>query len=319
MKNSHNQNKICIILNPHADKGRAFKKMTLIESSCDKYNLSYEIKLTQGPLDAIKLAKEAVFLGFSTIVSAGGDGTVNEVVDGIVKGIREKHLSFASFPVLGIIPIGRGNDFAFSAGIPRNVDKAVELISHDLWSSTDYGELIGGRFEDGRCFLNGVGIGFEPLVNFIASDFKRVHGMASYLLGFFKVLMNYPKPNKIFIRIDDEKEFTVYTQQLSVCNGRRMGSMFMMGPLASIDDGVLDMVYANKPLKGGQISLLALRFFKGTQLNSPHFSLLRGKKMTLRTETPELVCHTDGEEVSRGCDSIKIQLYPGELKCIRNA
>lgn len=318
MTQTHNENTICIILNPHADKGRALIKRAQIESSCKRFHLSYKIKLTSGPLDAINIAKDAVLAGYKTIVSAGGDGTANEVADGMVRGIREKGLSFASSPVLGIIPVGRGNDFAFTAKIPHNVEKAIELISQQEWSSTDYGELVGGRFEEGRCFLNGVGIGFEPLVNFVASDFKRVHGMASYLLGFMKVMLHYPKPSKIFISVDDEKEFTLETQQLSVCNGRRMGSMFIMGPVASIDDGVLDMVYANKPLRGGQIVLLALRFFKGTQLKTSHFSMIRGKKVTLRATQPSLVCHTDGEEVSRGCESIDIQLFPGELKCIRN-
>ncbi len=317
MTQTEYEDKICIILNPHADKGRALAKRAQIESSCKKYNLSYEIKLTLGPLDAIRIAKEAVLSGYKTIVSAGGDGTANEVVDGLIRGVREKKLSFASSPVFGIIPIGRGNDFSYTAKIPFNIEKAVELISQQEWSSTDYGELVGGRFDEGRCFLNGVGIGFEPLVNFVASDFKKVHGMASYLLGFLKVMLHYPKPTKIFITVDDE-EFVLKTQQLSVCNGRRMGSMFIMGPRASIDDGVLDMVYANKPLRGGQILLLALRFFKGTQLKTPHFSMKRGKKVTLRALEPTLVCHADGEEVSRGCESVDIKLFPGELKCIRN-
>jgi YegS/Rv2252/BmrU family lipid kinase len=318
MTQSTNEDSICIILNPHADKGRALKKRAHIESLCDKYHLTYEIRLTTGPLDAIDIAKEAVLSGFNTIISAGGDGTANEVLDGMVRGIREKGLSFATSPVFGIIPIGRGNDFSFSAGIPRNIEDAIELISREEWSSTDYGELFGGRFEEGRCFLNGVGIGFEPLVNFVASDFKRIHGMASYFLGVVQVMLHYPKATKIFVTVDDE-EFTVETQQLSVCNGRRMGSMFIMGPVASVDDGVFDMVYANKPLTGMQILLLALRFFKGTQLKTPHFSLLRGKKVTLRAKEATLVCHTDGEEVSRGCESIVIQLFPGELKCLRNA
>ena len=317
MTQNTNAGSICIILNPQADKGRALNKRALIESSCKKFNLSYKIELTSGPLDAIQLAKQATLDGFSIIASAGGDGTANEVADGMVRGIREKGLSFAASPVIGIIPVGRGNDFAFTANIPHDVEKAIELISQEEWSSTDYGEVVGGRFQEGRCFLNGVGIGFEPSVNFVASDFKRVHGMASYLLGLIKVMMHSPKATKISAIIDD-KEIIIETQQLSVCNGRRMGSMFIMGPKASIDDGVFDIVYANKPLKSGQILLLALRFFKGTQLKTPHFSMLRGKKVTLRAAEPTLVCHTDGEEVSRGCDLIEIQLFPGELKCIRN-
>ncbi len=318
MASLHNTPSLCIILNPNADKGRARDKQGKIEAVCKKYNLSYKLVLTEGPLDAIELAKQAVFDGFPTIVAAGGDGTVNEVTDGVVRGIREKKLSFAQAPVLGLIPIGRGNDFAFSAHIPQSIEKAIELISLEQWSATDYGELTGGRFDKGRCFLNGVGIGFEPLVNFVASDFKKIHGMASYLMGFVKVMLNYPKAIPISVVLDSSDTIQVETQQLSVCNGRRMGSIFIMGPKAVIDDGLLDVVYANKPLKGREIVALATRFFKGTQLKTPHFSLVRAAKVTLKTLENRLVCHADGEEVSRGCNQIDIQLFPGELKFLRN-
>ena len=309
---------LCIILNPNADKGRAREKQSMIESICKKHNLSFSLVLTEGPLDAINLAKKAVIEGYPTIIAAGGDGTVNEVTDGVVRGIREKKLSFAQSPVLGVIPIGRGNDFAFTAKIPQSIEKAIELISLEQWSATDYGELTGGRFEKGRCFLNGVGIGFEPLVNFAASDLTRVSGMASYLLGFLKVMIHYPKATPISVVLDSSDTIDIETQQLSVCNGRRMGAVFIMGPKAKIDDGLLDVVYANKPLRIGQIIVLAMRFFKGTQLKTSHFSLVRAAKVSLKTTENRLVCHADGEEVSRGCNQIDIQLFPGELKFLRN-
>ncbi|MDC7244782.1 MAG: diacylglycerol kinase family protein [Sphaerochaetaceae bacterium] len=318
MASLHHTPPLCIILNPNADKGRAGRKQKKIEALCKTYGLSYTILLTKKPLDAINLAKQAVLDGYSTIVAAGGDGTVNEVADGVVRGIRERKLSYARSPVVGLIPIGRGNDFAYSAHVPRSIEKAVELISMEMWNATDYGELIGGRYESGRCFLNGVGIGFEPLVNFMASDFKRIHGMASYLAGFIKVMMNYPKAISVKMVLDSSDTIEIETQQLSFCNGRRMGSMFIMGPQASIDDGLIDVVYANRPLKGREIVRLALRFFKGTQLRSAEFSMKRAQSVTITTADNSIVCHADGEEVSRGCDQIEVRLFPGELKFLRN-
>lgn len=308
---------IFIILNPRAAKGRALRQRQAIESYFSKENIAVQLVLTEKPLDAVQLAREAVLKGFKTIVAAGGDGTLNEVVDGVVRATRELGLTKIDSPVVGLIPIGRGNDFAYFAKIPKNVKKACALIANANWNALDYGELFGGNFPEGRCFINGVGIGIEPMVNFIASDFKRISGMLSYLLGFIKVLMHFPDPMRVTIRNGSE-EFVCDTQQISLCNGRRMGSMFIMGPEAELDDGLLDVVYANKPVKKNEIMRYALRFFVGSQLKTERFSLFRSTDVTITAQDEILVCHADGEEVSRACRSISVRLFPGELKFIRN-
>lgn len=273
---------------------------------------------TGQPLDAVEQARKATHSGKRLIVAAGGDGTVNEVVEGVVRASRELGLSFEHMPVIGILPIGRGNDFAYSAGIPRNIASACALIAKGVWRAIDYGEVFGGRFPNGRCFVNGVGIGFEPLVNFVASDFKRIGGMLSYLAGFIKVLFNYPEAVEVVIE-SGESSFVCETQQISVCNGRRMGSAFIMGPQARLDDGLLDVVYANKPINGREIIRYAMRFFSGSQLKTDRFSLFRTTSVKISAQTDALACHADGEEVSRGCRSIAVQLYGGGLKLIGNS
>jgi diacylglycerol kinase family enzyme len=140
--------------------------------------------------------------------------------------------------------------------------------------------------------------------------------MLSYLLGFLKILVHYPQP--VHIKIETENEsFFCDTQQLSLCNGRRMGSAFIMGPYAELDDGLLDVVYANKPIAGKHILRYAIRFFSGSQLKTDRFSLIRAQRVTISSEQDDLVCHTDGEEVSRGCRSITVNLHPGKLKLLK--
>ncbi len=318
MKNGTAQMSVYIVLNPNADKGGASRKRRQIEDAFTKHGIHYVIQETNGPLDAIGFARAAVEEGYRTIVAAGGDGTANEVVDGLIRGVRELSPDDSSAPRMGIIPVGRGNDFAFTAGIPTSIEEAVALIASGVSSPVDYGEVTGGRFPEGRCFLNGVGIGFEPMVNFYASDFKHVTGLASYVLALVKVIINYPRAARLDVLIDDSEQKVFETQQLSICNGRRMGAAFIMGPQAVIDDGYLDVVYANKPLSLTQILRLVLRFFKGTQLSTPHFSMIRVKKIVLKNKNSEILCHTDGEEVSRGCDRIEVQIYPGGVNFIRN-
>lgn len=307
---------IFIVLNPNAAKGRALSQRAAIEDYFASNRIPVRMVLTERPLEAIGLAKEAVLSGYRTVVAAGGDGTINEVVDGVVRATRELGLSAEEAPLVGLIPIGRGNDFAFFAKIPKTVEDACKLIASKKWKAIDYGEVTGGRFPEGRCFVNGVGIGFEPLVNFVASDFKKISGMLSYLFGFLKIMVHYPAP--ILVEIASEHgSFACSTQQISICNGRRMGSMFIMGPNAELDDGLLDVVYANKPIKGREILKYAVRFFSGSQLKTDRFSSFRATGVTVTAPTDSLPCHTDGEEVSRGCRSISVKLFPAGVKFIR--
>lgn len=319
MSKSDHKPEMFIILNPHAAKGKALTHRATIDRYFTNKNIPFTMSLTERPFQAIELAREAVLSGYRTVVAAGGDGTVNEVVDGVVKASRELGLSFEGSPVVGLLPIGRGNDFAKVAGIPKDLDAACELLTSQSWKAIDYGELYGGRFPEGRCFINGVGIGFEPMVNFVASEFKRVSGMLSYLLGFVKILFHYPAPVNLSITTE-QGSVSCSTQQISLCNGRRMGSVFIMAPEAELDDALLDIVYANRPIAGWEILRYAIKFLSGSQLRTERFSMIRAAEVVVSTDDGKesLVCHTDGEAVSRGCNSIKVILHPGALKLIRN-
>ncbi len=307
---------LLIILNPNAAKGGALKHRQAIEEYFASRDIPYKLVLTKQPLDGIEIAKKGTLEGYKTVVAAGGDGTLNEVVDGITRGMREGEIKPEDSPVVGQIPIGRGNDFAFAAHIPRKVEEACALIAEGKWYPTDYGELFGGKFPEGRCFINGVGVGVEPTVNFIASDFKRVGGMLSYFLAFIKMLKRFPLPVKLNIK-SAEKTFEVESQQLSICNGRRMGSAFIMGPNAIIDDGKLDIVYANGPIKRRSILKYVFKFFSGTQLKTERFSQFLTTEITVEANGDLLPVHCDGEEVSRGCNFLKVVLFPKGVKIIR--
>jgi len=310
------QTKAFIILNPNAAKGKARSAQKSIADCFSRNNHPHEIFLTGEPLHAIDLARKAVLDGYKLIVAAGGDGTLNEVVDGVMRTSKEQGLLPQDMPLIGVLPVGRGNDFAYIAKIPKDIGKACDLIMQQKWIPTDCGELFGGKYPSGRYFINGVGLGFEPLVNFVASDFKRISGMLSYLMGLFKVMMRYPKPLKVTLE-SDVGTFTCDTQQISVCNGRRMGSMFLMGPEAEIDDGLLDVVYANTEIKGHEILWYAVKFLRGSQIKSPRFSSFKARNIKIKA-SGLLACHADGEEISRGCEAVSIELYPASVKLIRN-
>ncbi len=301
--------KLFILLNPHAAKGRGIVRKKEILNLFDQGGYEATVVMTEKGNGASTLAYQATLEGWPTIIAAGGDGTVNEVVDGILRAVTEKQIPS---PNLGILPVGRGNDFAWGMGIPLDLRKASDLIIAGKTHTIDAGITYGGNYPKGRYFVNGQGMGFEPLVNFIASDFKHVSGTLSYVLALIKILIDHPKPFNVQLTLDGETQY-VQTQQLSICNGRRMGGAFLMGPGALFDDGFFDVVFANRPIKSAKLLLIALKFFKGTQVSLPLFSVVRAKSVKLVSENNPMPVHVDGEEVSKGCMQFSTELLPSVL------
>lgn len=303
-----------IILNPRAAKGLASRKEGIITSYLKDHGWKACIQRTDGPSAGIRLARQAVREGRPLIVAAGGDGTVNEVVDGIYQEDNAQGGGL-KLPRFGVIPIGRGNDFAYAAGIPVNTSEACAKLVHGSVKDMDVGIVKGGNYPEGRCFVNGVGIGFEPLVNFRAMEFKHINGMPSYVLGLLKVLARYPRPERIRITLD-QNEYEVETQQISICNGRRMGSAFLMGPEAKLDDGLFDVIFARKPFKGFEIVRMVTLFLGGTQIRHPSFHFERSTTVAISTDDPVLPVHADGEVISYGCNEISAQISGKKLEII---
>jgi len=163
-----------IIFNPIAGKGVALKNRERIEELLKSYALDYDLVLTDYPEHAILLARQAAEDGFDYVIAAGGDGTANETINGLMQA-REK---LGRAPVMGIIPVGRGNDFSFGANIPQDVDEACALLASVPRKWIDIGRITGGVQENGLYFGNGVGIGFDAVVGFVAAK-SRLTGMLS--------------------------------------------------------------------------------------------------------------------------------------------
>jgi YegS/Rv2252/BmrU family lipid kinase len=303
------ENELVVVLNPHAAKGKAMGKQEKIVRYLRAGGFSCTVTRTEKEGDATRFAYDAVASGVGTIVAAGGDGTVNEVANGMLRSARDHSLPV---PALGVVPIGRGNDFAWTMGIPVSIRKACAIIVAGKKRIIDAGFSRGGNYPDGRYFVNGEGIGFEPLVNFTASGFRHVSGTLSYVLALGCILIHYPAPMRLRLTVDG-KESVVETQQVSICNGRRMGSAFLMGPDAVVDDGLFDIVYANRPIRNSRLLPVALHFFNGSQVRLPSFSVVRGTSVSLVSEDNPMPVHVDGEEISRSCMEICVELVPKTL------
>lgn len=302
--------KLWIILNPTAGKGKAEKQLPKIESFLKKQGQNFEIILTKKPGDGLDLARNLPLAEGDITVAAGGDGTCNEVANGLFT----RASGFKEPPILGLLPVGRGNDFASTPEIPEDPEKALEIILKCKIRSLDLGFVKGGFFPQGRYFVNGVGIGFDTKVGFEAAKMKIKSGF-SYTAGAIINLVRFDPSPVLLIRYGDN-EVKLPAVIVSVMNGRRMGGSFFMGPHALLDDGELDICYARHPSSRGKLINLFFHYPKGTQEECEGVSTGRASKFQLSALEGGMAAHCDGETVCYEGKELEISCVPGALRLI---
>ncbi len=302
--------KALLIYNPTAEKGYAAQKLPQIKSLLEAAGMEYDLVTTQRHGHAIDLAKQAVSDGYSLVIAAGGDGTVNEVVNGLMLG----KVNGNGRPALGVLPIGRGNDFAFGVGIPLGLEDAVKVLAAGQRRTIDIGRFSGGDYPDGRYFANGVGMGFDTVVGFEAEKIKRLKGAASYLVALVRTIFLYSKA-PVYEVVLDSGTLNQPFLMISVMNGCRMGGTFYMAPNSNPSDDTFDLCLAgNVP----QIKILPLaaKFLNGSQEGHPAVSMVRSRKISVRAVEGTIPAHADGETICTAGKALDIELIPASLDVV---
>ena len=302
--------KLWIILNPAAGKGKAAKQYPKIDGFLRAGGLKFEIIQTKGPGDAIEIARNLPSDTDDVIVAAGGDGTCNEVINGLLT----RKTAPARPPVFWTLPVGRGNDFSSTPGIPEDVDKALEVLVSGKPRSLDVGLVRGGVFPNGRYFVNGVGIGFDTKVGFDAAKMKIKSGLA-YMLGAIINMIRYDPSPVLQIRYDNN-EMILPAVICSIMNGRRMGGSFFMGPNAVLDDGLFDICAARRPPSRLGLISLFVNYPKGTQAKCKGVYMHRAVKFHLTALEGSMAAHCDGETICYEGKELEISCIPGALRFI---
>ncbi len=298
-----------IIFNPTAGKGIALKNRDRIEELLRQYELEYDLVATQYPQHATQLARQAAEEGYDFVIAVGGDGTANEVLNGIMQA-RENG---SPVPVLGIIPVGRGNDFAFGANIPVDVDEACGLLASQPRKWIDIGKISGGFYPSGLYFGNGIGIGFDAMVGFVAARMKLT-GMLSYLVAALETIFIYYKSPVVQVTLDNGS-YTLPALMVSVMNGKRMGGGFMMAPQAQVDDGEFNLSMVREVPQFAMFGLIA-KFMKGTHASDPAVTIARSQSVHVTALKGTLPCHADGNTVCEEGQELSIESIPRALEII---
>lgn len=298
-----------VIVNPTSNRGYGLESIPLIEKYLNHRQIDFTIIQTQYPGHAIELAGKAVKES-DVIVSAGGDGTANEVINGLL----QTGISYDKRPVMGVLPVGRGNDFAYSMGIPMNLEEACNCLADHITKPIDIGIAYGDNFPNGRYFGNGVGAGFDAVVGFEALKMKRLKGFASYIVAALKTIFIYYRVPELEI-VTDTETLQINALMVSIMNGIRMGGGFFMAPMGDPSDNHFDLCCVRSVSKFGTFPLIS-KFMKGTQGNDPAVTFLKAKKVTIRAVKGSIPAHADGETVCTAGSEIRVELLPHQIQLI---
>lgn len=286
-----------LIVNPAAGGGRLAREWPRIEHRLRDRGLTSPVVETNAPNHATDLAQRALEDGVETVVSVGGDGTMCEVIAGMVRVGRG---------TLGILPLGTGNDAAGTLGIPVELDAATDILVAGETRSVD---LI--RIGD-RVALNAIGIGLLGDINTRAVRLKRVRGIAAYLAAALASLCTFrsPKVRLSSAEIDLEEEMTV----LAVHGGPTTGGGFKLAPGADPTDGLMDICFVGRlPLLSRPRRLVAA--LRGTLGSLPRSQTFRLPAFTLQFESP-IPCHLDGNVWQLDPPRIDVEVLPRAIKVL---
>lgn len=239
-------NKWLVIVNPAASIGKCGKDWPEIQQILTNEGFDFDAILTTHPGHAIDLVKENISeKGYKKIISIGGDGTNNEVINGI---FSQEHIPTNEI-IMGVIPVGTGNDWIRTFDIPMEYDKAIQIIKAENTFAHDIGKLT--YYNDGdpkiRFFLNASGTGLDEMVCNTTNIMKRngKGGTIRYLISLVKCLLTY-KITHIKLTIDDVMVFDDYILNLSIGNCRFNGGGMMTMPNAIPNDGLFDVTVIKK-------------------------------------------------------------------------
>lgn len=293
-----------IILNPEAGRGRARFIFSSLIDYLHKKEIAFQLESTNAPGHAKDIAFRMKD-NYKIILAAGGDGTINEVTEGIV----------GSRTALAILPIGSGNDFNKMIGVPKKVNQVINIIINGRKKLHDLGQICfwnSNGEKKRRYFINTLGIGLDAEIADEAKKIKLLRGLPLYLLAALKALRKH-SPNEYKIK-EGKRTWTEKAFLICIGNGRFEGGGFKLLPHAVLNDSCLDMcVIRNMSIL--KAFKLVPYLIKGTHKNVNKISMWKSKQIEIESSRP-FVIHGDGEVLTSNAVRVKVELSPKRINVI---
>jgi len=304
-----------VIVNPAAGRGRAERLWPAVEQALRDAGVAFDIATTRAPEEAVGLAQRAAG-EYAAVIAAGGDGTVHEVVNGLLSAAQGGPAA-----ALGVLPLGSGDDFAKmippQAAIGARALEwraAVAIIARGETRRFDAGQIDAGDLVGSvrrRYFANGMDLGFgaQGAANAAAMP-KWLKGRAAYFGALARTLVGYPRL-RLRLSCDDAPPETREATIAAVMNGRCFGGSFWVCPDAQADDGRLDVMLADAL---GRCAILALvpKVMRGSHTRHPRVRMLRARRIAFESEAP-LAVEADGELPFTAARRVVVSVLPGAL------
>lgn len=301
-----------VIVNPNAGRGRGLKDWSTISSLLNKYNISFHAEFTKARKHAIALTSSGIEKGYRNIIAVGGDGTMNEVVNGCF----DQKVCMPTDLVIGMITVGTGNDWGKMFGIPLDYEKSVAILKEKDTVLQDTGVVhycLGDK-EERRYFINIAGLGFDAMVCRRTNDQKE-KGMGGKTLYFWNLLLSLLTYKHIPADIDidgSKHKNELFTMSLGI--GKYSGGGMIQTPNAVPDDGLFDITVINKIKKREVIRNLKM-LYDGTILTHPKIDGYTGKD--IRIEAEKLV-HVEADGETLGHSPVRFTIIPKSIKIVCN-
>ncbi|OLC21758.1 MAG: hypothetical protein AUH33_01105 [Chloroflexi bacterium 13_1_40CM_68_21] len=280
--------RVLAIVNPRAGNGAGERVARRIAADFRKHGVRLDVVRTPAPDEAARLAREAAADGYRVIVAAGGDGTANEVANGIV----------GSAAMLALYPIGSANDFARALGYPRRTRDVPRFFREARRRAIDVGEV------NGRVFVNAAGVGIDGHVAERVAATSRVAGQTlGYFVGALVGIATY-RPRPMRVLVDGELRSGPFLTVVAA-NGTHFGSGMHVAPQASLDDGLLDVVLAGDLSRWSSLSALA-KLYRGTHVDGRMIVMKQARVVEIELERP-LAVELDGEVTRLSRLSIRVR------------
>jgi YegS/Rv2252/BmrU family lipid kinase len=271
---------IALIVNPAAGGGRAGRLLGSVGEALDSRKLSHHIERTRSLEDARELASAAASAG-EVVVAFGGDGLIGAVAGAL------KH----SEATLGVLPGGRGNDFARVLGIPGDPAAACEVLASGVVRRIDLGEV------EGRTFVGIASCGFDSEANRIANEARLIHGNLVYAYGAIRALAGW-HPARFELTLDGGRVHELSGYSVAAANSQAYGGGMYAAPNAKLDDGLLEVVTCAEMPKRRFLFTMMPKVFRGTHIHEPEITVMRAAAVTIAADRP-FTLYADGDPIAQ--------------------
>jgi YegS/Rv2252/BmrU family lipid kinase len=311
-QNNKMQSQWLVVVNPNAGNEKGFKDWETIEYLLEKHTIDFQKRFTEARFHAIHIVIEAVQRGFRKFIAVGGDGTMNEVLNGC---FLQQYCSTQDI-TLAMITVGTGNDWGRMFGIPVDYEGAIRIIKEGKCMLQDTGVVhhYHGVKREKRFFINIAGLGFDAIV-VKRTNRQKDQGKSGKMLYFWNLLRSLLGYRHVKAEIViDGKRILHDVFSISLGIGRFSGGGMMQTPMAVANDGLFDITVIKRIRKGEVIRSLKM-LYDGTILNHPKIESFKGKDIQIDAH-PLIHVETDGE--SLGHSPIEFTILPRSIRIIHN-